>query len=371
VACPKARPDPDVMLVRSFSTTSRPALRAASGRPPARRRHDGHRRDRPHPPSGPEAIAATPELVGRSQPTRDRTIEQLLMACWCSRGSTRNGARMHLAEGLDGATPNTASVRGGVISKMTLILCLGNEDQMVLVSDRRRSFVGRPPDEESNKALVVNLLDARVAVAFTGLAGTPSFQTRYWLAEALSEAARPEPLLEPTMAHFRDIASRDIKNVALSAQDDPSVKRLTIFVAGYQYSDERPRPWFFRVSNFEGEELYPKPKQLPDDDFSLVWARGQKPATVPYRFVVAGGTTRGIPSGSITQLQRLVAERKPPRALVDKAVKSSRLPLRRLAHQTRLASNARVLCFQRIPQSPPNLNITQPTWLDRCSCQAT
>jgi hypothetical protein len=35
VACPKARPDPAVMLVRSFSTTSRPALRAAAsgGRP--------------------------------------------------------------------------------------------------------------------------------------------------------------------------------------------------------------------------------------------------------------------------------------------------------------------------------------------------
>src|SRR5215203_4232538 len=31
------------LLVRSFSTTSRPALRAASGRPPARQRRDGHR----------------------------------------------------------------------------------------------------------------------------------------------------------------------------------------------------------------------------------------------------------------------------------------------------------------------------------------
>jgi hypothetical protein len=30
-------------VVRSFSTNSRPALRAASGRPPARRRHGGHR----------------------------------------------------------------------------------------------------------------------------------------------------------------------------------------------------------------------------------------------------------------------------------------------------------------------------------------
>jgi hypothetical protein len=30
-------------VVRSFSTNSRPALRAASGRPPARQRRDGHR----------------------------------------------------------------------------------------------------------------------------------------------------------------------------------------------------------------------------------------------------------------------------------------------------------------------------------------
>src|SRR5215211_9529146 len=43
VACPKARPDLDVMLVRSFSTSSRPALRAAaSGGRPRRQRHDGH-----------------------------------------------------------------------------------------------------------------------------------------------------------------------------------------------------------------------------------------------------------------------------------------------------------------------------------------
>jgi hypothetical protein len=48
---------------------------------------------------------------------------------------------------------------------MTLIFCLANEDYAVLVSDRRRSFEGHPPDEESNKALVLNLFDARLAVA--------------------------------------------------------------------------------------------------------------------------------------------------------------------------------------------------------------
>jgi hypothetical protein len=38
------------LLVRSFSTTSRPALRAAFGRPPARQGHDRSPGYRPHPP---------------------------------------------------------------------------------------------------------------------------------------------------------------------------------------------------------------------------------------------------------------------------------------------------------------------------------
>ena len=44
-ACQRSAPSFPILRVsrRSFSTNSRPALRAASGRPPARRRHDGHR----------------------------------------------------------------------------------------------------------------------------------------------------------------------------------------------------------------------------------------------------------------------------------------------------------------------------------------
>jgi hypothetical protein len=44
-ACRRSAPSSKatIALVRSFSTNSRPALRAASGRPPARQRHGGHR----------------------------------------------------------------------------------------------------------------------------------------------------------------------------------------------------------------------------------------------------------------------------------------------------------------------------------------
>jgi hypothetical protein len=46
-------------VVRSFSTNSRPALRAASGRPPARQRHDGYR--------GPASPSTRGEPHGRAQ----------------------------------------------------------------------------------------------------------------------------------------------------------------------------------------------------------------------------------------------------------------------------------------------------------------
>jgi hypothetical protein len=60
---------------RSFSTNSRPALRAASGRPPARQRHGGHRgTGLTLPAAGPKAVTTAPARasLGR-EPTRDHT----------------------------------------------------------------------------------------------------------------------------------------------------------------------------------------------------------------------------------------------------------------------------------------------------------
>jgi hypothetical protein len=69
------RPLP-ALLVRSFPTTSRPALRAAGGRPPARRRHDGHRgTSRTSTPRGTNHVAGE-----RPSPTSDscRTLRRLV-----------------------------------------------------------------------------------------------------------------------------------------------------------------------------------------------------------------------------------------------------------------------------------------------------
>ena len=66
-----------VSLVRSFSTNSRPTLRAASGRPPARQRRDGHRGNQPHPPR-----QVVPNHVAGARPSRPldgrRTFRRLV-----------------------------------------------------------------------------------------------------------------------------------------------------------------------------------------------------------------------------------------------------------------------------------------------------
>jgi hypothetical protein len=71
-----------MMFVRSFSTSSRPALRAASGGPPARQPHDANRGCRPHAGQG-----GTKQVIGSraggqhprrsppQQPLRDPLLE--------------------------------------------------------------------------------------------------------------------------------------------------------------------------------------------------------------------------------------------------------------------------------------------------------
>ena len=58
---------------------------------------------------------------------------------------------------------------------MTLILGLANQQQVILISDRRLSCNGKVVEDESNKAATFNLQDARLAVAFTGLASAGTF----------------------------------------------------------------------------------------------------------------------------------------------------------------------------------------------------
>jgi SEC-C motif len=201
---------------------------------------------------------------------------------------------------------------------MTLILALGNSEHTVLLADRQHSSDTGPIPGEFTKALVLELSDARLAVAFTGLAEQPrrgedTFRTRFWLADALSEASEPNPSLESTVARFQEIASRDIVKVPV---DQPFDRALTIFLAGYLYRDSEPKRVLRRVSNFEGVRFDSPRSPIPTTDFTVAPYDSGEDAS----YVITGGFDAGVPDIAKQQLKQLVANRRPPEALIAKAV---------------------------------------------------
>jgi hypothetical protein len=73
---------------------------------------------------------------------------------------------------------------------MTLILTLGNSDQVIQVSDRRRSWDGVVKDDEPSKAGLLKCPNARSISR--GLANNGAFSTRNWLLETLAGLGPPD-----------------------------------------------------------------------------------------------------------------------------------------------------------------------------------
>jgi hypothetical protein len=133
------------------------------------------------------------------------------------------------------------------VAYVTLVMVLANNYQTIMLADRRVGAKGRPIDEEHNKLAVFVCKNARVGVAFTGIATRPGFKTAQWLLEALMEAARPSQFLQPTVERLREIATRDIGAL-------PRENPLTIAMAGYIYADALPLGCLCCISNFESPD---------------------------------------------------------------------------------------------------------------------
>ncbi len=201
---------------------------------------------------------------------------------------------------------------------VTLIMVLANSDQVVMLADRRTSMARRPVNEEYNKLTAFICRNARVGVAFTGVATTlTGFNTAKWLLTALIEAARPNPFLQPTIERLREIATRDIGAL-------PGENKLTIVLAGYIHSDAPPLGCLYWISNFEG----PGPERYtPVRPAFESWVIGQNhPGDESFYVMNVYGFTDALRQRSSQEdgavVQRLVVERRPARAIRDKALEA-------------------------------------------------
>jgi hypothetical protein len=199
---------------------------------------------------------------------------------------------------------------------MTLILRLANEQQVALISDRRLTANGKVVEDEFNKAITLNLDDARVAVAFTGLARAGTFDTRRWLLTALLESATPEHAMEPTIRRFCRRASQDFAQLVMS---NKTHKRLTVVLAGYCYNEAPPRCYYWSVSNFEGFDSA-GPLSEARDEFRVEWYRNKNRSEEPYSLIATAGVATRMSDDHTESLRAILQEKKPASAIVGEGV---------------------------------------------------
>jgi len=204
------------------------------------------------------------------------------------------------------------------VAFVTLIMVLANNDQAIILADRRISPVRHPRDEEYNKLAAFVCRNARAGVGFTGVARTVTgFNTAQWLLDALMEAARPSPFLQPTVERLREIATRDIGAL-------PGENPLTVVLAGYIHSDAPPLGCLYWISNFEGLGARRYGPVRPAFESCVITQ--DRPSPEPFWLMNVSGSTDAL-KNHVSQedgatVRRLLEQRRPARAIHDKALEA-------------------------------------------------
>jgi hypothetical protein len=196
---------------------------------------------------------------------------------------------------------------------VTLIIAFGNSQHAAVASDRRfTNWDGSGFTDENVKVASFVCLNARLAVAFAGLARSPKFDTATWVLDTLLEVANPDFDVENTLQRFCDRATRDFGALTL----DRRYLRTTFLFSGF-YGSNPPRPCFARISNYEHENgTFP----IATGKFSLLKRIQTRFSDKEPTLIVTAGNPAGLNSARVNELRVMLEERKPKKALVEKAV---------------------------------------------------
>lgn len=196
---------------------------------------------------------------------------------------------------------------------MTLNVFLVNSDQAIVLSDRRLIRDGRLVDSEATKVSTILALDGRALMAFTGLASYGSFNTSRWLLEAAANTGRPEMLIGAAIGRLPEVLQAKVESLGISKADE---RRLSVTIVGYLYADDGPVAHVWRVSNYEGDRLDLSEPRVAGD-FVLAAARQSRLDPV---LAYPSGWDAAFTTEEQTALVGMLRERRPPAAMVGKAV---------------------------------------------------
>lgn len=126
---------------------------------------------------------------------------------------------------------------------MTLVVVAGSMREVIQVSDRRLTVSndGRSVvfDEEYNKAGTLNVVDGRLAFAFTGPARIGSFSTIRWMNDALLKCGPPDYSTRGVLDRFVDLCTNDLGPTLRGLGLSDAQIRMTFLFSGYWWRTSR------------------------------------------------------------------------------------------------------------------------------------
>jgi hypothetical protein len=228
---------------------------------------------------------------------------------------------------------------------MTLILALGNSDQVIQVSDRRLSWNGQLKDDNSSKAGLLTCPNARLAFGFTGLAKWRSFCTRDWLLDALSDSGPPDYAAAGILARLRIHASDTFRSHPALSTCARKDRRISIMFSGYLHHHDPPLAVFAILTNFQNFKSGQDDAEAWDE--FLLTAKNERPLDFEPTFIQRVGSWRAMTREDEAALRDLLAAKKPAQAIVGKAIELVRQMTDRPAANNTIGKQLSVL---RIPR---------------------
>ncbi len=202
---------------------------------------------------------------------------------------------------------------------MTIILALGNSDQIVQVCDRRLSYDGKLVEDEANKGGILVCSNARLAYGFTGLAKCGGFDTQRWLVQNLTNLGPPDFTAKSLLDRLKERATENFASIDDLVKARAEVKRLTIMFSGYLYHHSPPLAGFAVLSNFQDFDTMCDSEQARDSFKSWFWSQ-ETSRSEDFTFVQCVGFLQATKAADGIALEKLLKQRKPARAIIKKAV---------------------------------------------------
>lgn len=202
---------------------------------------------------------------------------------------------------------------------MTVILALGNQDQIILVCDRRLTINGKLLDDEATKGGIFICSNGRFAYGFTGLARIGDFDTQNWLINSITNLGQPEFTAKPILDRLTEKATRDFSSYPVLSRACRKGIRITIMFAGYLYHHTPPLGGFAILSNFQDCNTNDDSNKAWDSFKSWFWI-AEKTKAEDFTFIRCIGYLSAVNNNDIDALEVLLKHRKPAEEIVRIAV---------------------------------------------------